>query len=144
MADMGTTRLVQVTSAAPAGHWRLRLTFSDGFTGTADLSVLEGKGVFGPLSDPAYFDQVRVDDELGTVVWPNGADIAPETLREWAESSASSTAGQRTRSHAGQRARSHAGQRARSHTAKVQRSAALAVSGAIAAAIIRALRRARM
>ena len=136
MADMGTTRLVQVTSAAPAGHWRLRLTFSDGFTGTADLSVLEGKGVFGPLSDPAYFDQVRVDDELGTVVWPNGADIAPETLREWAESSASSTAGQRTRSHAGQRARSH--------TAKVQRSAALAVSGAIAAAIIRALRRARM
>ena len=84
MADMGTTRLVQVTSAAPAGHWRLHLTFTDGFEGTADLSELEGKGVFQPLSDPEYFDQARVDQELGTVVWPNSADIAPETLREWA------------------------------------------------------------
>jgi hypothetical protein len=40
--------------------------------------------VFEPLADAAYFRQVRLDEELGTVVWPNGADIAPETLHAWA------------------------------------------------------------
>lgn len=33
-----------------------------------------------PLDDPSYFAQVRVDDEAGTVVWPNGLDLAPEVL----------------------------------------------------------------
>jgi hypothetical protein len=37
-------------------------------------------GVFAPLADPFYFAQVRADDELGTIIWPNGADIAPENL----------------------------------------------------------------
>jgi hypothetical protein len=36
--------------------------------------------VFEPLADPAYFREVRLDEELGTIVWPNGADVAPETL----------------------------------------------------------------
>ena len=38
--------------------------------------------VFEPLKDPAYFAQVTVDAELGTVVWPNGADLAPDALYE--------------------------------------------------------------
>jgi hypothetical protein len=37
--------------------------------------------VFEPLSDASYFRQFRVHPELGTLVWPNGADFAPEFLR---------------------------------------------------------------
>jgi hypothetical protein len=41
---------------------------------------MEWKGVFEPLRDPTYFAKVKVDSEAATVVWPNGADLAPETL----------------------------------------------------------------
>lgn len=37
-------------------------------------------GVFEPLRDPAFFSQVRVDPEAGTIVWPNGADLDPLVL----------------------------------------------------------------
>jgi hypothetical protein len=36
--------------------------------------------VFEPLKDPSYFARVRVDQELGSVVWPNGADLDPDVL----------------------------------------------------------------
>jgi hypothetical protein len=39
-------------------------------------------GVLEPLSDPAFFAQVRVDPEAATIVWPNGIDMAPEPLYE--------------------------------------------------------------
>jgi len=64
------------------GH-RLRLKFDDGTSGELDLSGEEWKGVFEPLADPGYFAQVELDEELGTIVWPNGADIAPEALHRW-------------------------------------------------------------
>jgi hypothetical protein len=67
------------------GHYRLRLTFSDGLVGDVDLSHLaEREGVFTPFRDPAFFAQVRVDPEIGTVTWPNGVDLAPEVLHEQA------------------------------------------------------------
>jgi Protein of unknown function (DUF2442) len=46
--------------------------------------------VFEPLRDPAFFAKVRVDPELGTVVWLNGADLAPEVLHEQSARVASS------------------------------------------------------
>ena len=52
-------------------------------TAELDLSYLLGYGgVFEPLRDADYFGRLRADPEAGTIVWPNEADIAPETLYE--------------------------------------------------------------
>jgi Protein of unknown function (DUF2442) len=59
------------------------LRFKDGVSGELDFSREEWRGVFVPLADPDYFQRVELDEELGTIVWPNGADIAPETLYRW-------------------------------------------------------------
>ena len=44
--------------------------------------VLAGE-LFGPLREPSLFNQVRLDPEVHTLVWPNGADFDPETLHDW-------------------------------------------------------------
>ena len=62
---------------------RLRVVFDDGVSGAIDFAAWEWRGIFEPLADPAFFARVEVDAELGTLVWPNGADIAPETLHAW-------------------------------------------------------------
>lgn len=60
----------------------LEVTFDDGVRRTVDVeSQLHGE-VFDPLRDPALFIQANVDPVLGTVVWPNGADLSPEFLYE--------------------------------------------------------------
>ena len=67
------------------GEYRLRLTFADGLTGEVDLASkfdAEVGPVFEPLRDQTFFAQVRVDTELGTIVWPNGADLAPDVLHD--------------------------------------------------------------
>ncbi len=59
----------------------VRISFEDGTAAEVDLSyLLEYAGVFEPLRDPEYFRRLRADREAGTIVWPNDADIAPETL----------------------------------------------------------------
>jgi hypothetical protein len=73
-----------VVGVAVIGDHRLRLLFDDGAAGDVDFSVMEWKGVFEPLKVANYFAQVRVDPESATVVWPNGVDMAPETLYEQA------------------------------------------------------------
>ena len=60
------------------GGFRLRLTFSDQLDATVDFERWLQGPVFGALKEPQYFQRSFV--EGGTVVWPNGADIAPETL----------------------------------------------------------------
>lgn len=70
------------------GH-RLRLTFADGLVGDIDFADrFTGPvgPVFEPLREVSYFAQVSVDAELGTVVWPNGADLAPDVLHAQAMS----------------------------------------------------------
>ena len=73
-------QLIHVTKVEVTGDHLLRLTFEDGASGEVDASGWEWRGVFEPLEDPAFFARVRLDEELGTIVWPNGADVAPETL----------------------------------------------------------------
>jgi hypothetical protein len=57
------------------------LRFSDGAEGEVDLSAEIHGEIFEPLRDVEYFRKFEVSRELGTVVWPNGADFAPEFLR---------------------------------------------------------------
>lgn len=75
--------IAQVTHADALGGHRLFLRFADGAEGELDFSTESWDGVFAPLEDPAYFARVEVDEELGTIIWPNGADVAPETLYLW-------------------------------------------------------------
>jgi hypothetical protein len=77
------SELVHVSAVDVVGVHRLRLRFEDGAEGELDLSDWPWHGVFEPLQDAEFFAQVKLDDELGTIVWPNGADLAPETLHHW-------------------------------------------------------------
>ena len=71
---------LHVTSARPLDGFRVEVCFDDGREGVADLTeAIEGP-MFESLKDPDVFTTLRVDEELRTIVWPNGADLAPEYL----------------------------------------------------------------
>jgi len=71
---------LHVCEARHLRNFEVEVTFNDGRRGIADLdTALEGKK-FEPLRDVEVFSQLRVDPELETIVWPNGADLAPEFI----------------------------------------------------------------
>ena len=71
----------------------MHLRFADSTSADVDLSyLLDYGGVFEPLREPEYFRQLRADPEAGTIIWPNEADIAPETLYAHARRRAGATA----------------------------------------------------
>ena len=72
-------KLVTVVEASYVSGYRLRLCFSDGVERTVDFSPWLRGSVFEPLREMRAFKKFFVAG--GTVCWPNGADIAPETLR---------------------------------------------------------------
>lgn len=72
------TYLPIVVKAEFLRNREIHLTFSDGLAGAVDFSEWLHGPVFAPLADPAYFRRFFLDG--GTVAWPNGADVAPETL----------------------------------------------------------------
>lgn len=77
---LNSTFTPDVVDAQYLDGYRVRVTFADGLTGVVDLSAELWGEVFEPLLDLELFKSLRVDAELGTVVWPNGADLAPEFL----------------------------------------------------------------
>jgi len=70
--------LPHVVHAEYRSAYRIHLTFDDGCEKTVDFAPWLQGPVFEPLKDTAYFQRFFL--EAGTVSWPNGADIAPETL----------------------------------------------------------------
>jgi hypothetical protein len=72
----------KVRKVEPLTDFRLRLTFEDGRARVVDLAPhLDGE-VFEPLRNKEYFRTVRVDADLDTIVWDNGADVSPDFLFE--------------------------------------------------------------
>ena len=76
--------LPTVIRAEYRGEFKIRIAFNDGVENTVDFSPWLVGQAFEPLKDPGYFARFFI--EGGTVAWPNGADIAPETLYERAKS----------------------------------------------------------
>jgi hypothetical protein len=75
------TKMIRVTDVEPLDGFSLRLRFNDGTERVVDLAEELWGPVFEPLkADPDLFRQVRVDEEIGTIVWPNGADMDPDVL----------------------------------------------------------------
>ena len=75
--------IYKIKSLKSVAPYTLRICFDDGTEQTIDFRpVLVGE-LYGPLQDPGVFDQVRIDSEVYTLVWPNGADFDPALLHDW-------------------------------------------------------------
>jgi len=75
--------ICRVTGFEITGPYTLRIVFDDGMVREINFEpVLEGP-MYGMLRDEELFKQVRIDAEVHTLVWPNGADFDPETLYNW-------------------------------------------------------------
>jgi hypothetical protein len=65
------------------GPYSLMVRFGDNTEQTIDFSPVLFGNMYGPLRDISLFNQVRIDPEVKTLVWPNGADFDPATLHDW-------------------------------------------------------------
>jgi len=72
--------MIRVTDARLVREFTVWVKFNDGSEGEVELSGELDGPVFEPLRDPEVFAQFRLDPDIHTVVWPNGADLAPEFL----------------------------------------------------------------
>ncbi|MEX2219319.1 MAG: DUF2442 domain-containing protein [Phycisphaerales bacterium] len=71
----------EVVRVEPVAGHRLVLAFRNGEQREIDISrLVPFEGVFKPLEDPAYFRRVAVNADIGSIAWPNGADICPDVL----------------------------------------------------------------
>jgi uncharacterized protein DUF2442 len=77
--------IYRVESFEVVSPYNLRVTFNDGTEQIIDFEpVLVGE-LFGPLRDLKLFNQVQIDREVHTLVWPNGSDFEAATLHDWPE-----------------------------------------------------------
>ncbi len=75
-------RSPRVIAVRPVDGYRLELTFDDGVAGVVDLDgwLIGSGGLLERLADRDFFRQVSVDQEAGTIQWPNGVDLCPDVL----------------------------------------------------------------
>lgn len=73
----------RVVALEPVAPYTLRVQFEDGTVQVIDFRPVLKGGIFGALHDPNVFNRVRIDPEVQTLVWPNGADFDPATLYDW-------------------------------------------------------------
>ncbi len=75
--------IYRVISFKKVSAYTLDIKFDDNSSQVINFRpILEGE-LYGPLSDLSMFNQVKIDPEVYTLVWPNGADFDPATLHDW-------------------------------------------------------------
>lgn len=75
-----THEIFKINAVNPIKPYIIKVTFDNGETKTIDLAPVLYGPVFGPLRAWSLFQQVKVNTEVATIEWPNGADFDPETL----------------------------------------------------------------
>jgi hypothetical protein len=75
--------LYRVTSFRIIGPYTLHISFDDNSSQIINFEPILYGQLYGPLRDLDLFNQVRLDPEVHTLVWPNDTDFDPETLRNW-------------------------------------------------------------
>jgi len=78
-----THPIYRVKSFDIVAPYILRVAFDDGTQQTIDFQPVLAGELFGPLRDLEMFNSVRLDSEVNTLTWPNGADFDPATLHDW-------------------------------------------------------------
>ena len=66
-----------------AAPYTLRITFNDRIVRIIDFTPMLRGELYGALRELEFFNQVRLDRESGTLVWPNEADFDPASLHDW-------------------------------------------------------------
>lgn len=75
--------IYQIKSFTAIDDFVLNIKFDDNSEQIVDFYPILSGELYGPLRDVNVFNQVRIDPEVNTLVWPNGADFDPETLHDW-------------------------------------------------------------
>jgi hypothetical protein len=75
--------IYHVRGVEVVGPYTLRVQFTDNVEQVINLRPVLAGELYGPLLDPQLFNQVSIDPEVKTLVWPNGADFDPATLHDW-------------------------------------------------------------
>ncbi|MCB0290219.1 MAG: DUF2442 domain-containing protein [Calditrichaeota bacterium] len=73
---------LHITNARYQSNYKIWLQFNNGTEGIVDLQDECSGEIFEPLQDMNFFKSFILDKELGTIRWPNGADFAPEFLKD--------------------------------------------------------------
>jgi len=73
--------IIDIVEVQPLENYHLRIRFDNGVEGVINMAdFVPFDGMFAPFKDDSFFRQVRVNKEIGTIVWPNDADLDPGVL----------------------------------------------------------------